>query len=570
MFGAFLSTLCAFVQYSLLFPALQIAIKGGRYAAIMREQFGLPFSSFIYHNIFGGYLAVILPIGIYYAVVEKRLIYTILSSVMIVGIILSSTRIGMAITLLTLAISMFLAFKGGRAKEFVLFGTVLIIAITLSFLIFYPKTPKEASVTQVFKYKTKTAYSQLGTMNTRTDIWKNGLKAFYDRPLRGYGAGAFEFGYRQHSDGENQTLFAHNTFLKIAVELGFLGLCAFLFYLAGIFPSLWASRREDRYLFIAMSVAWALLFGCLDFSFDTPAHVITFFVLSSILIERRRGMEGGSGHSALDRTIKFCRTHCSNGKYPVFLSIMVMLLSSFYFTGALNLSKDSVAKGLSFEEQGFFTDAFVLYGDAIKEMPVNDEGYIRAVSILIKSHENDVEPGKRQIVRDGILFYLKKMKNIKARDSELYFTMGRGYAVNGDYRLAEFYFSKSLHYFPSSAYYTYEVARFYLDTGQTDKSRELIEAYRPYMARYRNTYNPKGLFVHKIRDLEADIECKEGKKEDALKIVRENLKDAEAGVYLVSSAKSKEYVSREVLMKYLKERVRFFEAQTYSSLDPCH
>lgn len=90
------------------------------------------------------------------------------------------------------------------------------------------------------------------TMTGRSDLWEAGIAQFWDRPVLGAGFGAFWTGAL---DWRTQLVLNelgdvghfHNTFLEVGVQLGFLGLGAFvlvlLLVLAAGIAELWARRR---------------------------------------------------------------------------------------------------------------------------------------------------------------------------------------------------------------------------------------------------------------------------------------------------------------------------------------
>ena len=72
-------------------------------------------------------------------------------------------------------------------------------------------------------------------------------------------------------------------------------------------------------------------------------------------------------------------------------------------------------------------------------------------------------------------------------------------------------------------------------------------------------YNPRGISVYKIRDLEADLEYNIGNKAAAKRIVSQNFHDARNNVYVITSGRSRGFVERGKYVKYLEERVQFYE-----------
>ncbi|MCX5803905.1 MAG: hypothetical protein NTU69_10325, partial [Proteobacteria bacterium] len=97
--GTFISSLCVIIQSKTLFPNLIEELGNGRYAAFVKEQ-PIPFSSFIYHNILGGYFCFVLPFALYFGIIRTRWIFIIATVGIIVGLIFSTSRMAMGISLL--------------------------------------------------------------------------------------------------------------------------------------------------------------------------------------------------------------------------------------------------------------------------------------------------------------------------------------------------------------------------------------------------------------------------------------------------------------------------------------
>ena len=100
------ASISAIVQIKILFPNLLATFQQGINAQILREQSGIPFASYMYHNILGGYLAFIFPIALYFGIYRKNLLSLVAASVVGAGVVLTSTRIGLGITVLMYVITL--------------------------------------------------------------------------------------------------------------------------------------------------------------------------------------------------------------------------------------------------------------------------------------------------------------------------------------------------------------------------------------------------------------------------------------------------------------------------------
>ena len=209
--GAFLSSLCAIMQFAIVYPALIDTFRHSRYASLVESQ-TIPFSSFLYHNIFGGYLALIVPVSLYFAVFEKKIFYSITTISILTGLILTTTRIGIGLAVVSMLVLLILSAKDRDVRRFFhitgLACSGLLIAILLM-NVHIKDAPK--GVQREITQKITSIPTQIKTLNTRTEIWKAGLKAFVNKPILGYGAGTFEYPYKKYYDGGFGTKYAHST-----------------------------------------------------------------------------------------------------------------------------------------------------------------------------------------------------------------------------------------------------------------------------------------------------------------------------------------------------------------------
>ena len=224
--GAVFISISAILQLKILFPNLLNTFQHGLNAQILREQSGIPFASYMYHNILGGYLTFVFPLALYFGIYRKSMLSLVAASVVAAGVVLTSTRIGLGITVLMYTITLAILLLARRKQDLLKIGLVGILTVLLAFAVLNQGEQKNgvAGAKNIIIQKTKTVSADLSTLNTRTDIWKNAFNAYRYSPIVGYGAGSFEYAYRRYFDGNSYTGVAHSTPVKIAVELGMIGL----------------------------------------------------------------------------------------------------------------------------------------------------------------------------------------------------------------------------------------------------------------------------------------------------------------------------------------------------------
>ncbi len=541
--GAFASSICAIMQFTVLFPNLFEILQGSRLNQMVRGQ-AIPISSFSYHNMLGGYLACVLPIALYYSIVKKRLLYIFVSSIIIAGIVLTTSRIAMMIGIMETVFYIALALMKRNVKGlFSMLGILVVAVACLYSLFFIGQKGIQSGVRAELEKKAKVTHEQITTLNTRTEIWRNGISAFKEKPITGYGSGTFEYAYRKYFDGGIYTQYSHSVVTKILVEIGLIGMLLAAWYLTGVLYGIQKSAKRDQEIFMYITLAAVILFSFVDFAFDTPAFVMTFFVFSFAMLPGSIQSTQGTGF-----------------KHTFTCIVIVLLISSLFFTVRVNLSKKSIDNGTAYLQGGFVKDAYYAYVDAMHEMPPDNDGLIKAINVLNNIYPHEGDRGRKEMFKRMLQDNLIKVERSIDKDSELFLVAGSAYVLLGDRKKAEEYLLKAHSYYPSSAYYVFEIINFYKSAGDLQKALLWTHRIDPYLNKYMTSRNPNGLYVYKIRDLEADMQYRSGDKEKAYLIANANLKDAESDIFLITSVKAREYVEKDQLVNYLKRRALAFGA----------
>jgi O-antigen ligase len=548
--GAVFTSISAILQLKILFPNLLSTFQQGINAQILREQSGIPFASYMYHNILGGYLTFVFPLALYFGIYKKNMLSLVAASVVAAGVVLTSTRIGLGITVLMYAITLAILLLARRKQDLLKIGLVGLLTVLLAFAVLNQGEQKNgvAGAKNIIIQKTKTVSADLSTLNTRTDIWKNALNAFRHSPVAGYGAGSFEYAYRRYFDGNSYTGVAHSTPVKIVVELGIIGLLCFFFYLAGICITSGRLLKEPRYLFIFFSLCAGFLFSLVDFSFDIKSHVLTFFLISSVFFFPVTCNFKNAGGTKI------------NGReLGVLLTLTLCLMVNLVFTIRVNEFKTSLQNGDLLMETGLPINALYPYRDATDLMPLSSEGFTRALTVLLLIYPIEDKQQTKEAMAKEMEEYMSILESRGDKDSENFFVLGKTHALMGDTGKADKYFRLVLDYYPSSGYYIYEIANYYASIANYELAMKVVRSFDPFVEKYRGPLNPRGIFVYRIRDLEADLEYNIGNKVAAKRIVSQNFQDARNNVYVITSGRSRGFVERGKYVKYLEERVQFYE-----------
>jgi len=130
----------------------------------------------------------------------------------------------------------------------------------------------------------------------RTDVFGYAIDQFYDRPLVGFGAGAFESSFQSYPGAEIRGHFdhAHNDYLQFAIEYGLIGtLPLAAFVLLAMYHALRALWRTESWyrsgigFGASIAILGLLIHSFTDFNLQIPANAATFVVICAIGVQAR-------------------------------------------------------------------------------------------------------------------------------------------------------------------------------------------------------------------------------------------------------------------------------------------
>jgi O-antigen ligase len=538
VWGSVFTVICAILQAKVLYPQLSIMFTEGNYARMLAEK-PVPFVAFLNENMFGGFLTLIIPIAIYQAFIKKNNVFICSIPLIITGILLSLSRLSFIVMVLEFVSIMGVFLfrrKWGQSMVIVMAAAIGLAIFLLTIHIQGNASEKrlEASISS----KTSTALGQVKTLNLRTSTWESGLRAFKEQPILGYGSGAFEYAYRKYFGGRLYTRYSHGSIIKIAVEVGAIGLAAFLWYLFGVGTSILKKRFQPG--LITLSIAGGFLFGLVDCAFDTPAFVISFFLISSTFLIR-------------EQTILMPRMKIK------LLIMTLLILVSFGFTGKAGLAKKSIDEGDVLQELGSVSGAIASYKEASMIMPIDNEGYIRLMTILTRIQLSELDSNNRDLLSRKLAIQRQRME--RDRDSELYFISALGDKMLGNDVQALHLIREAIALYPSSPYYLIYAVTWYLEKSELSEALALVRSFDPFVDNIKQWGNPYGLYIYRLRDLEAEIELQKGEIQNAISIAKSNLESAKRNEFVISSYKTREFVSKEQLLQYLSTRLSYYESQ---------
>ena len=242
---------------------------------------------FINKNHFAGYMEMTSFMAIGYLLTDldkqKRIIFSFMAIVAILGLFLSLSRAGLLCFLFSLGLMLYLLKlrKGIHKKSRLILG---IIIFTFLFMLIARIEPFLERVSTLFKKETI-------SVDARWIIWKDSLRIIRDFPFFGTGLGTFKNIYPMYKTLviQSSVFQAHSDFLQLISETGFLGFGLVFCFLYLFFKNIFKAWLSHHYLFakgIALGGSCAafslFLHSFFDFNLQIPANALLITVVMSL------------------------------------------------------------------------------------------------------------------------------------------------------------------------------------------------------------------------------------------------------------------------------------------------
>lgn len=210
-------------------------------------------ASFKDSNVLGIYLSAIAPIisgpALYYFKNKKKILALALSSIAIIGILLTYSRP----TLLAVYISLFFLGITRRDKKII----AILVIVTLAAPFVAPRAVKD--------WAKQVEYNPFRFMcnDDRIAVYRNSLNMIKEHPFIGLGVNTYMKNYKKYKEPveyrnvvTQDYMYAHNNFIHMATEIGLAGLGIFLWLLYKLFAECKRIYRQlDNYLLKVVSLS---------------------------------------------------------------------------------------------------------------------------------------------------------------------------------------------------------------------------------------------------------------------------------------------------------------------------
>lgn len=241
------------------------------------------FGPFITPNAFAGYLLVASPALVFFAVCERKEVLRGCSwfalALVVMAFFLTGSKGGILAGFISFGVlAARLSTQATRSRRrIIVLGALVAVAIALLAGAFAAPPVRERLIS---------AGTESHSAVFRAYTWLGALKMASARPVLGWGIGTFGSVFGKFAVA-GYTREAHNDYLQMGAEVGFLGLAAYLLVLWGFLWSHWKGRREGSSQVVLGLVCWSAVLGfCLhtlvDYDLPILATSATLFLLIGV------------------------------------------------------------------------------------------------------------------------------------------------------------------------------------------------------------------------------------------------------------------------------------------------
>ena len=270
-----------------------------------------PFSSFVNHNHFAGFIEMILPIPlamIFVRVVQKEIaiFYGFAVAMMGVAIIVSLSRWGMVsltasiifVVLFSLQPAIRRARKMGesvwRAAFLPRIGALALIASTIFMGVYWTganEVLNRLGQTEVQSDLRGAGEQVSGFLESRGPIWRDTLAMIRENWLTGVGFGAYETAYPMYSKSNGSIIVsqAHNDYLQIIADCGVIGGGIAIWFAVVLCRNLVRAIQHPNEVKSVMALGCGgglvamLVHSLFDFNLQIPSNALLFLSLAAIV-----------------------------------------------------------------------------------------------------------------------------------------------------------------------------------------------------------------------------------------------------------------------------------------------
>ncbi len=259
------------------------------------------------HTVYGAVLAMMFPILLFLLTAKRyakyRLITSMMTVVLLLGIIFSYGRAAWISLVAAFAVSLIYIFKLKRSFILSVSGLVLIFAglFWVDIINVLEKNEQDSTSENLTEHvQSITNISTDASNLERINRWNSALRMFEEKPLLGWGPGTYSFQYAPFQSSEDLTIIstnagdmgnAHSEFIGPLAEMGVLGpitfiIIIFLFYKksANLYYTLPKSEVRSIVFWVTLAFTSYIINGTLNNFLDTDKASVPFWAFIAIIV----------------------------------------------------------------------------------------------------------------------------------------------------------------------------------------------------------------------------------------------------------------------------------------------
>lgn len=271
-----------------------ISSNGKLYWLRQPRMGGWVYGPYVNHNHYAGLMEMLVPIPLvlsltHLASPRARNLAATAAAVMVGTIFLSGSRGGMLAIVTELVILGVVLAKQKRGWRTAI-GLGLFAAVVAGLLIWVGGSVLSERIASVGPL-----HSEISS-DVRSQIYRDGLRMFWQKPVFGWGLGTFPVVYPEFRTFYTNFFVneAHNDYLQLLVETGGLGFATMVFFVLTVCKTAlrkvgnWSSDINGAVaLACLLGVSGILIHSAIDFNLQIPANTALFYVLCTIAVSPR-------------------------------------------------------------------------------------------------------------------------------------------------------------------------------------------------------------------------------------------------------------------------------------------
>jgi O-antigen ligase len=247
------------------------------------------YGPFFNRNNFAGYIVMIIPMALGYALddapLSRRIVYGVAVGIMSLSLFLTYSRGGVLVFAVAILFFLLLSLSKDYLRQKSRINFLWIIVVFCAIILF---TEAKSALVRLSTLFHKETFMVLG----HGYPWKDGLIIWRDFPFFGTGLGTFADISSMYKTFPTQILFtyAHNDYLQLLLETGLAGFLVmtwfFCVYIITVLR-MWFKRHDTYCICIVSggltSVVAMLVYSFLDFNLHIPASAFLFFIIMALV-----------------------------------------------------------------------------------------------------------------------------------------------------------------------------------------------------------------------------------------------------------------------------------------------